>query len=94
MDLSDRYLAEIHPGADAQQRDDIQCVILCAGQHLADCGVPGEWHRFDPHSFLAKMPGDRADTCRILTGLFEWLEANELLPRVTARRIVRRIASS
>ena len=94
MDLSDGYLAQAHSGADDEQRENIQCVILCAGQHLADCGVPGEWDRFDPQSFLEKMPGSRAEICGFLTGVFEWLEENQLLPRVTARDILHRIAAS
>jgi hypothetical protein len=91
MDLSDCYLAEMHPGADAQTRDDIQSLILCAGQHLADCGAPGAWHLFEPESFLPRMPGDPSEIRDTLVDLFHWLGDARLIAPAVARDIVRRL---
>lgn len=93
MDLATEFIRSFHPQADDDERERIETTILCAGQHLADCGAPGEWNRLDPASFLDKMPvnGDleRLEICVDLAGLFGWLGAEGLIAASAATRVLR-----
>jgi len=91
-DLVDQFIADMHPDADADERERIQTTILCAGQHLADCGNPGRWDTLDPATFLPKMPTrderERLVLCVDLIGLYGWLGAHGLIAPMVGAEIL------
>lgn len=82
-ELADAFIADLHHDSDAEDRERIAGTVLCAGQHLADCGHPGVWARFDPSNFLPKMPvaseWELVGVCLDLVGLFGWMGFQGLL---------------
>jgi|GEM_PF-5735537 len=91
LDIAHHFLDAAHTNADDHERDRLQSLVLCAGQHLDDCGHPGAWHTFDPASFLERMPEtgpQRVLLCIDLAGLFGWLGIHELLATRDAARIL------
>ena len=95
LDLANDFIADMYPHTDDDHRESVQDLLLCAGQHLADCGTPGAWDSFCPETFLSKLPvRDQAEMslqCIRLVGLYGWLGTSERLDRKVAATMVRRI---
>ncbi len=90
MELAEQFIEKMHPEIDEDRRESIMGTILCAGQHLADCGAPGAWQTFQPGSFLDKMlfrdDEDRLEVCTDVAHLFRWMGDEKLIaPRRAAR---------
>lgn len=76
LDLAREFIATLHGDSDDDEREEIEMIIVCAAQHLAERGRAGDWSALEPARFLEQMalPSREAEahTCFTMIGFLGW----------------------